>query len=55
MVDGVGASDLATLRGVGIEMTEDGLLTIDSGTLDSNLVDKLDQVRAVFEFGFQSW
>jgi flagellar hook-associated protein 2 len=54
LVDGVGASDLATLRGVGIEMTEDGLLTIDSGKLDSNLVDKLDQVRAVFEFGFQS-
>lgn len=54
LVNGVGANDLATLRGVGIKMTQDGLLTIDSGKLDSNLVDKLDQVRAVFEFGFQS-
>lgn len=54
LVDGVGATDLATLRGVGIEMGEDGLLTMDSGTLDANLVDKLDQVRAVFEFSFQS-
>ncbi len=54
LVDGVGASDLATLRGVGIEMNADGLLTIDDGKLDSNLIDKLDQVRAVFEFGFQS-
>ncbi|MEO3429429.1 flagellar filament capping protein FliD [Pelagibius sp. CAU 1746] len=54
LVDGVGASDLATLRSVGIEIGEDGLLTIDNGTLDANLVDKLDQVRAVFEFGFQS-
>ncbi len=54
LVDGLGSSDLATLRNVGIEMTEDGLLTVDDGTLDSNLVDKLDQVRAVFEFSFQS-
>jgi flagellar hook-associated protein 2 len=29
-------------------------LTIDDGKLDSNLIDKLDQVRGVFEFGFQS-
>lgn len=54
LVDGLGADDLATLRGVGIEMNQDGLLTLDSGTLDSNLVDKLDQVRSVFEFSFQS-
>lgn len=54
LVGGLGASDLATLRNVGIELTEDGLLTVDDGTLDSNLVDKLDQVRAVFEFSFQS-
>ena len=54
LVDGVESGDLATLRGVGIELTEDGLLTIDSGTLDSNLVDKLDEVRGVFEFSFQS-
>ncbi len=54
LVDGLGSTDLATLRGVGIEINSDGLLTIDSGKLDTNLVDKLDQVRAVFEFGFQS-
>jgi flagellar hook-associated protein 2 len=54
LVDGVGATDLATLRGVGIELDSDGMLTIDSGKLDANLIDKLDQVRAVFEFGFQS-
>ena len=54
LVDGVETGALATLRGVGIELTSDGLLTIDSGELDSNLVDKLDEVRGVFEFGFQS-
>ncbi|MGF1631425.1 MAG: flagellar filament capping protein FliD [Kiloniellaceae bacterium] len=51
---GVDSGNLATLRGVGIEITEDGMLTIDNGKLDANLVDKLDQVRGVFEFGFQS-
>ena len=54
LVDGVGATALATLRGVGIELTSDGLLTIDDGTLDANLIDKLDEVRGVFEFGFQA-
>lgn len=54
LVQGLGATDLATLRGVGIEFNADGLLTIDDGKLDANLIDKLDQVRAVFEFGFQS-
>lgn len=54
LVNGVVSGSLATLRSVGIEMGQDGLLTIDSGTLDANLVDKLDQVRAVFEFGFQT-
>src|SRR3546814_10636564 len=47
---GVNSGNLATLRGVGIELTGDGLLTIDSGKLDANLVDKLDQVRSVFEY-----
>ena len=51
---GVESGNLATLRGVGIELTSEGLLTIDGGKLSANLVDKLDQVRAVFEFGFQS-
>ncbi len=54
LVDGLDATALATLRNVGIEINEDGMLTIDQGTLDSNLVDKLDEVRGVFEFSFQS-
>ncbi len=54
LVDGVGATALATLRNVGIELTSDGLLTIDDSTLDANLLNKLDEVRGVFEFGFQS-
>jgi flagellar hook-associated protein 2 len=54
LVDGVGGASLATLRGVGIEINQDGMLTIDAGKLDANLIDKLDQVRAVFEFSFQS-
>src|SRR3546814_5163527 len=40
---GVNSGNLATLRGVGIDFTGDGLLTIDSGKLDANLVDKLDR------------
>src|SRR5690606_9649160 len=51
---GVDSGNLATLRGVGIEINQEGMLTIDNGKLDANLVDKLDQVRSVFEFGFQS-
>lgn len=54
MVDGLGATALATLRNVGIELDNDGLLTIDEGILNANLVDKLDEIRGVFEFGFQS-
>ncbi|MGF1591672.1 MAG: flagellar filament capping protein FliD [Kiloniellaceae bacterium] len=54
LVDGVGGASLATLRGVGIEINQDGMLTIDAGKLDANLIDKLDQVRAVFEFSFES-
>ena len=51
---GVNSGALATLRGVGIEINQDGLLTIDDGKLDANLINKLDEVRGVFEFGFQS-
>jgi len=54
LVPGAASGALATLRGVGIEISEDGLLTIDSGKLDANLIDKLDEVRGVFEFGFQT-
>ncbi|HEY9550512.1 MAG TPA: flagellar filament capping protein FliD [Kiloniellaceae bacterium] len=54
LVDGVASGALATLRSVGIEFDDEGMLTIDSGVLDANLVDKLDEVRAVFEFGFQT-
>ncbi|GAB4371130.1 MAG: flagellar filament capping protein FliD [Kiloniellaceae bacterium] len=51
---GVSSGNLATLRGVGIELNGDGYLTINSGKLDANLLDKLDQVRGVFEFSFQA-
>src|SRR3546814_16593042 len=51
---GVNSGNLATLRGVGIELTGDGLLTIDSGKLAANLVDKLDKVRSVFEYGSET-
>lgn len=51
---GVSSGDLATLRGVGIELNSEGFLTINNGKLDANLVDKLEQVRAVFEYGFQA-
>ena len=54
LVGGLDNSSLATLRGVGITLSSDGLLVVDSSKLDSNLVDKLDEVRAVFEFSFQS-
>lgn len=54
LVDGVASGALATLRSVGVEISQDGLLTIDTGTLDANLIDKLDEVRAVFEFGFSA-
>lgn len=54
LVDGVGSGSLATLRGVGIEMDSEGMLTLDSSALDANLIDKLDEVRGVFEFGFQA-
>ena len=54
LVDGIGSGALATLRDIGITLNDDGLLVVDSGELDSNLVDKLDEVRGVFGFGFQS-
>ena len=54
LVSGVGASDLSNLRDIGIELNSDNLLTIDDGVLDAALVGKLDQVRAVLEFGFES-
>ncbi|NIA69466.1 flagellar filament capping protein FliD [Pelagibius litoralis] len=54
LVGGLDPSALSTLRNIGIEINEAGLLTIDEGTLNSNLVDKIDEVRGVFEFGFQA-
>ncbi len=54
LVDGLDASALSTLRNVGIEINDEGLLTVDEGTLNANLVDKLDEVRGVFEYGFQA-
>lgn len=54
LVGNLDDSVLSTLRGVGIELDGDNFLTVDEATLDSNLVGKLDEVRNVFEFGFQS-
>ena len=52
LVSGLASDALSTLRGVGIELTADNLLTVDEGTLNSALVDNLDEVRGVFEYGF---
>jgi|GEM_PF-2213302 len=54
LVSGLDSGALSTLRGVGLELNADNLLTIDEGTLNSALVDNLDQVRGVFEYGFSS-
>lgn len=48
------SGNLATLRSVGIELDANNRLTIDRATLEANLVDKVDQVRGVFEFGFSA-
>jgi len=54
LVSGLSSDALATLRGVGVELNADNLLTIDEGTLNSALVDNLDEVRDVFEYGFSA-
>ncbi|WP_282607958.1 flagellar filament capping protein FliD [Pelagibius sp. Alg239-R121] len=43
---------LTTLRDIGIELDSNNYLTVDSSTLDSALVSKLDEVRDLFEFSF---
>jgi flagellar hook-associated protein 2 len=54
LVNGLDAGALSNLRDIGITLDAENLLTIDDGKLDAALVDKLDQVRGVLEFGFQS-
>lgn len=54
LVSGVGSSDLSNFRDIGIELDPNNLLTIDDGVLDAALVGKLDQVRALLEFGFEA-
>lgn len=54
LVNGLDAGALSNLRDIGITIDAKNLLTIDDGKLDAALVDKLDQVRGVLEFGFQS-
>jgi flagellar hook-associated protein 2 len=54
LVAGLDAGALSNLRDIGITLSADNLLTIDDGKLDAALVDKLDQVRGVLEFGFQA-
>jgi flagellar hook-associated protein 2 len=54
LVNGLDAGALSNLRDIGITIDAENLLTIDDGKLDAALVDKLDQVRGVLEFGFQS-
>jgi flagellar hook-associated protein 2 len=52
MVDGLPEAALSTLRSVGIELDKDNFLKLDTAKLDGALVDKLDEVRGVLEFGF---
>ncbi len=51
---GLSADALATLRDVGISMTEGGKLQIDEGALDDALLTELDAVRDIFEFRAQT-
>ena len=54
LVDGIKAGNFTNLRDIGIELDANNLLTIDDGELDAALVDNVDQVRTLFEFGFQA-
>ncbi|MEM7169527.1 MAG: flagellar filament capping protein FliD [Pseudomonadota bacterium] len=54
LVDNVADGALATLRDIGIEIGNDNLLSVDESTLDSVLVDRLDEVRGALGFSFTS-
>ncbi len=54
LVAGLDPTALASLRDIGIKIDANNLLSIDDGKLDAALVDKLDQVRGVLEFGFRA-
>lgn len=54
LVGGLDPTALASFRDIGISIDANNLLTIDDGKLDAALVDKLDEVRGVLEFGFHA-
>jgi flagellar hook-associated protein 2 len=53
-VAGLAPDALSSLRAIGIELGADSRLRIDDSKLDNALLTKLDEVRSVFEFRFQS-
>ena len=53
-VAGLDAGALSTLRGIGITLDANNQLEVDDGKLDNALLTDIDEVRAVFEFGFQA-
>lgn len=54
LVGNLPANAMSTLRDVGISLDENNFLTVDQAKLDGALVDKLDEVRGLFEFSFSS-
>lgn len=53
-VAGLDASALSTLRAIGIEIDSTNQLRIDDAKLDNALLTKLEDVRGIFEFRFES-
>lgn len=53
-VVGLDPGALSSLRGAGITLDANNRLTVDDSKLDNALLTKLDEVRGVFEFSFQS-
>ena len=51
---GLSSDVMSTLGAIGISMGDGGKLTLNSSTLDQNLLSNLDSVRDVLAFGFQS-
>ncbi len=52
IVPGLGATALSNFRDLGIEFDSENFLTLDTGKLDSALVDDIDQIRDLLGFGF---
>ena len=53
-VTGLDPDALGSLRAIGIELDADNRLKVDDSKLDNALLTKLDDVRNIFEFRFQS-